>query len=92
MDLLEVPLQQPMRFWILLRFRVGPISIEFPLKGNTLFSRVPVEDLPFKHITKSMMPFEAFVHACHIQFLQPRIFVSDTCGILILGICVHRNS
>ena len=40
-----------------------------------------MEDMLFKHITKSLMAFEAFVHACHIQFLQPCI-VSDTSNIL----------
>ena len=49
-------MQQPMRFWVLLRLPICTISIEFPLKGNTLFPRVPVEDLLFKLITKSLLP------------------------------------
>ena len=81
MDPLKVPLQQPMRFWDTAQVSVGPINIEFPLKGNTLFPRVSVEDLLFEHITKNLMPFEAFVHACHVQFLQPCI-ISDTSNVL----------
>ena len=69
-------MQQPMKFWCTAQFLVGSINIEFPLKGNTLFPGVPVQNMLFKHIAKGLMPFETFVHACLKQCLQPDILSS----------------
>src|SRR4051812_47421539 len=82
----------PCGFGILLRLPVGAINIHFPLKPNTLFPRVSVQNLLFEDIAQCLMPFETFVHPCFKQCLQPSIFISNSGGILSRGVSYHINS
>jgi hypothetical protein len=72
----------PSSFGILFRILVRPISIHSPFGANTLFPRVLVQNLLLEHITKSLMPFEAFEHSCFKQCLQHGILISNNSGFL----------